>query len=77
MPKEKGKEVCRPAPPIPWLTSIQLMNLAEQIHKKTGRHRVREKLESRLMFSPHPANTDVIQITKTDHETIPMPASNV
>ena len=74
MPKEQGKEAYRPAPPIPWLTSIQL---TEQIHKKTGSHRVRDKLEICLMFGPHPANTDVIQITKPDHGTIPMPASHV
>lgn len=77
MPKEKGKGAYRPAPPTPWLTSIRLMNLTEQIRKKTGRHRVRDKPDIRLMFGPHPANTDEIQITKTDHGTIPMPASHV
>lgn len=75
--KRERKRSLQASSPTPWLTSIQLMNLTEQIHKKTGRHRVRDKLEIRLLFSPHPANTDMIQITKTDHGTIPMPASHV
>lgn len=77
MPKRKGKkkkEALRPAPPIPWLSSAQLMNLTEQIHKKAEIPSVRPKLEICLMLSCPPLkNTHMTQSLKTDHGTKPFP----